>query len=108
MSNDSNFFRYDGENQLAVTSKNYDVCQTIMMQGDMTKNPIGDKVIKSILNDIVGGIDATEMYSALLKYNAEGNTDSITAKYLNYRLTTSRGHQYQIRNDGDQSYLDIK
>ena len=78
----------------------------------MTKNPIGDKVIKSILNDIVGGTDATEMYSALLKYNAtffvEGNTDSITAKYLNYRLTTSRGHQCQIRHDGDQAYLDIK
>jgi len=111
MTNDSNFFRYDTA-EFAVTSKNNISFQTIMVQGQMSKNPIGAKVVKSILADIVGGTDATEMYSALLTYNAtffvEGNTDSITSKYLGYRLTTSKGHQYQIRHDGDQSYLDIK
>lgn len=111
MNNDYNGFRYD----IASFATTYQNCITygeIMVQGDLPTNPIGVKLVKCMLADIVGDSDSAELYAALLEYSktflTEGNTDSITNKYHGYRLTKSKLYQYEISNIGDQSFLDIK
>lgn len=109
--NDALNFRYDTA-LFAITAGNNLTYQEIMVKGDLTKNPIGVKIIKSILADIVGGADATEMYSALAEYNTlffkDGNPSAMTAKYLKYRATKTKGHQFNITREGNEAFLDIK
>lgn len=109
--NDEINFRYD-TSLSAVTVSNNITYQEIEVQGDLPKDPVGVKVVKSMLADIVGGADVNEIYSALLIYNAtfhvSGKPTSVTSKYWNYRATKSKGHQFKITSDGDRSCLDIK
>ena len=117
--NRASYFWYNGD-QFMVTSQYYNdfeqlgnPYQEIGLIGDLQSNPIGVKLINSILYDTVGEADAKEIYSALLKYSTgyetdDGTVSAIEKKYSNYMYTGSKKNQYKIIHDFNHIYVNYK
>ncbi|WP_435791023.1 cell wall-binding repeat-containing protein, partial [Clostridium sp.] len=108
MWNDINYFTYDN----ASSTVSYQRCHSyssISLWGDINSNPTAIKLLNSILYDLLGEKDATQLASISKLYNSTFQDDSdIEAKYLNYQLTASKLHQFKIYHEGTQVFLYVK
>ncbi|MGK0467747.1 cell wall-binding repeat-containing protein [Clostridium sp.] len=108
MWNDINFFDYDAASS-KVTYQNCITYSSISLWGAISSNPTAIKLLDSILYDLLGEKDATQLASIAKLYNSTvQDNDAMEAKYFNYQLTASKLHQFKIYNEGTKVYLYIK
>ncbi|MCB2289756.1 Ig-like domain-containing protein [Clostridium sp. CS001] len=106
--NTFNCFEYDN-GQTVIRYKEYLTYSELKVMGELKTNPVGSKIVSTILYDLLGEKDGAQLNSILNEYNSKFELDdAIIAKYLNFQPTASKQYQFKITHDYREVYLELK